>query len=783
MAKTDFTVSPDGELLPLSGHARMLAKPGYSRLLFAEPFLKRLVPGLIVFFAVILIAATAVNIWTDRKQALETARTRLQMQTLLAVSELGKALQALSAEARQDSKVTGKAAGDLLQALPATYPSLVGTRLVLTTGDSKVAYDSARQNQQISTLTDLISASEPVLILREKAGVMSITMRNGEEALVMTHNAPAPFAALALVRPLAAIHAPSNRDASAAISLSILTGLVVLALGLAYFTQARRARDADRIYQETNARVATALMRGRCGLWDWDLARGRMFWTSSMFEILGMNSREDLLSYGEVDTLMHPDDGNLLDMAEDLMQSDQTIIERTFRMKHQAGHWVWLRARAELVDDDEASGPHLIGIAVDISEQKNLAERSMTADIRLRDAVETISEAFVLWDADNRLVICNSKYQQLHNLPDHAIAVGTPYDDVIAAGRQPVILTQVPSLDGRPGRGAQCLEAQLEDGRWLQISERRTKDGGFVSVGTDITALKKHEEKLLESEKRLIATVADLRQSRQKLEIQAQQLVELAEKYAEEKNRAEGANQAKSEFLANMSHELRTPLNAIIGFSEIMQSGTFGALGSDKYVEYCKDIQDSGKYLLDVINSILDMSKIEAGHMTIDRAELSITPVIHETIRITSTLADVKNVKVEADLTPDLIMQGDRRAVKQILLNILSNAVKFTPDNGLIKVRAHASEDAITIAIEDNGIGIPKSALAKLGQPFLQVENQMTKKYEGSGLGLAISRSLIEMHGGTLRIHSEEGVGTAVFIRLPVSGLDEGTPDTTIAAA
>ena len=224
---------------------------------------------------------------------------------------------------------------------------------------------------------------------------------------------------------------------------------------------------------------------------------------------------------------------------------------------------------------------------------------------------------------------------------------------MIAAGRKPLVRAQVVT-DGRPEEGARSFELQLEDGRWLQINERRTKDGGFVSVGTDITQLKRHEGKLIDGERRLMATIADLRQSRQKLEQQAQQMVDLAEKYAEEKDRAEDANRAKSEFLANISHELRTPLNAIIGFSEIMQSGMFGELGSAKYQEYCHDIHQSGTYLLGVINDILDMSRIEAGRMVLDLEELVLDGIVEESIRIVQTQADAQKIEVVTDVGKNL---------------------------------------------------------------------------------------------------------------------------------
>ena len=301
-------------------------------------------------------------------------------------------------------------------------------------------------------------------------------------------------------------------------------------------------------------------------------------------------------------------------------------------MRHARGNWVWLRARCELVRQADEPHAHLIGIAVDITEQKRLAEESATAEMRLSDAIEAISEAFVVWDASNRLVLCNSKFKSLHGLADDASQPGTPYEEISAAGSKPIVRMQL-SSEGRAVPGARTFEAQLEDGRWLQISERRTKDGGFVSVGTNITELKLHEEKLIESEKRLKATVVDLRSSQQALERQTEQLAYLAERYAEQKDRAEEANQAKSEFLANMSHELRTPLNAIIGFSEMMESGLFGPLGGAKYLEYCRDIRESGRYLLDVINDILDMSKIEAGRASIEPEPVELDGFLADTMR------------------------------------------------------------------------------------------------------------------------------------------------------
>jgi two-component system cell cycle sensor histidine kinase PleC len=267
-------------------------------------------------------------------------------------------------------------------------------------------------------------------------------------------------------------------------------------------------------------------------------------------------------------------------------------------------------------------------------------------------------------------------------------------------------------------------------------------------------------------------TVADLRASQQTLEHQADELADLADKYAEEKTRAEEANQAKSKFLANMSHELRTPLNAIIGFSEIMQSAMFGPLGTDKYGEYCRDIHQSGQYLLDVINDVLDMSKIEAGRIRPDLSEIRVGRLLNDAMRVVSARADDKCLTLTADIAHGIRVIADGRLLKQIVLNLLSNAVKFTPEGGRVIVRARSSGAQARISIMDSGIGIPKDALARLGRPFEQVESHITKTHQGSGLGLAIAKSLTELHGGTMRIRSTPGRGTLVLLRMPTGHRD-----------
>jgi two-component system cell cycle sensor histidine kinase PleC len=757
MARAD-TASASLRSDSIKGLAESIANPAYRRLLSAEPLLRRAVPVLIIAFMVTVCIGAAVQVLEHRRQAVFEAKQ--------SIAALADHFAAVFERRGRDGRSPWPRTSDALAASLPDWAAGGGRRVLVTDADGNIVA-SLPNTPAIAgrSLLDVLGPLQPLTTFAADAGTREIALGNGQVAYAAVRALKNPIGLLAVIQNQE--DALTNWRSITALTVTLLatTGFVVLILGFAFHWQATRAREADIINDTVRGRVDTALNRGRCGLWDWDLARGRVFWTRSMYEMLGLPQKDELLTFGEIDALVHRDDIDLYELAEQLADGTLQSIDHAFRMRHAQGRWLWLRVRCELTRQEGEVGPHLIGIAVDITEQKNLVERTMAADLRLRDAIETIPEAFVLWDAENRLVLCNSNFQELHQLPDEAVVTGTSYETIVATGRKPLIRTTV-AHDSEP-RGARTFEAQLEDQRWMHISERRTKDGGYVSVGTNITKIKQHEQKLIEGEKRQRAIIVDLRQSQQALERQTAELADLAEKYAEEKNRAEEANAAKSKFLANMSHELRTPLNAIIGFSEIMESGMFGPLGAEKYIEYSRDIRESGQYLLEVINDILDMSKIEAGGIRLSPETVELDSLLADCIRVVSTRASEKRLIIKAEVEPGIRLNADRRALKQITLNLLSNAVKFTPDGGAVAVQGRLRGMAVIIGIKDDGIGIPRQALQKLGRPFEQVESQLTKRHQGSGLGLAIAKSLVELHGGAMRIRSRLGRGTLVMVRLP----------------
>ena len=233
---------------------------------------------------------------------------------------------------------------------------------------------------------------------------------------------------------------------------------------------------------------------------------------------------------------------------------------------------------------------------------------------------------------------------------------------------------------------------------------------------------------------------------------------------------AEEANEAKSRFLASMSHDLRTPLNAIIGFSDMMKTEAFGVLGHSKYKEYANDINNSGALLLNMINDILDIAKVEAGKYELHEEALNLKNVIDGSISQLALAAQSANLKINTEIPPHMpSLFGDRRIVIQMLNNLLSNAIKFTPEAGVITVRAFVDDSKNLLAIEvaDTGIGFNKDDVKRLMDPFVQIDNSYTRRHKGTGLGLHLCKNFMELFGGKFMIESEKGVGTKASLLFP----------------
>ncbi len=394
---------------------------------------------------------------------------------------------------------------------------------------------------------------------------------------------------------------------------------------------------------------------------------------------------------------------------------------------------------APIIEDGEV-------VALDILGQPDTSDQSVLQRER-DDAVSLLSSVFdvseigiVVTDHKSRIVRVNESFVRIY---------GWARDELVNADLADLVTPD--ERDDIRARHDEFIRSGVQGSGELKIIR---KDGSISNVMYTTATLELSQKRRFQ-----VTTVVDIT-----LRKQMEQSLRLA------KDQADTANRAKSTFLANMSHELRTPLNAIIGFSEMMLKHTFGPVGHDKYDEYLNDMHLSARHLLDIINEVLDMSKIEAGKMELDESEVDVGGLIKSVMRMVASRAFGSDLKMETSIAPNLPrLYADERLVRQILINLITNAVKFSRKGGKVNVEAHEMKDGeMEVVVIDEGVGIAKEKIARALEPFGQVsDNPEDARHQGTGLGLPLAKAMIELHGGEMALESEEGKGTKVYVRFP----------------
>jgi PAS domain S-box-containing protein len=462
-------------------------------------------------------------------------------------------------------------------------------------------------------------------------------------------------------------------------------------------------------------------------------------------------------------------DGEEPDAWLDRRVAEHLDPDGPFERQLSTGEWIRVHER-------KTDSGCIVSVTADITLLKQnehrlevMYEESETSRLLLDEAIETINDGFIYYDKDDVLVAVNHRHKDLFPDLEDLLVPGKQRREILqrrfslhepeAAGDVEGYLERELKRRREPRRQ---FERRNEDGRWLRVTEVRTPSGGLVGVRTDITDIKLKEEELTQ-------TVRELEQARATQDAQADRLREMATDYLRQKEIAVRANKAKSEFLATMSHEIRTPMNGVLGMAELLlETGL-----TDRQRELGETILSSGGDLLAILNDILDLSKLEAGRLQTEAVDFRLRDEIQTVIDTLAPRASIKQISLEAEIHPDVpdAVNGDPQRVRQILINLIGNAVKFTETGGVVLEttrKKHNDGDVLRFEIIDSGIGMDTATISKLFTKFTQADASTTREYGGTGLGLAICRQLVELMDGRIGVESERGEGSRFWFEIPL---------------
>ena len=516
--------------------------------------------------------------------------------------------------------------------------------------------------------------------------------------------------------------------------------------------EANAARDALMVatnaLRESEERYALAMRGPGEGLWDWNPITKELFLSTRLLAILGFDGETVRTTSHDWLKMVHPDDRDSYQSTLIRhLKGETEHFESEYRVRTRNGEYRWIRSRGVAVRGVNGMATRMVGSLGDITESKRREAVLRASESRFRSLIEVAASIIVVVGFDGRVQDFNREAERILAVSAQDV-VGKPWRQVLgdnlgASFEQWLVLA-------RSGLQLRDHEGVLGNRVVSWNLAPLDSEDGIVIVGQDITERRRAEPALRQAndllEYRVAARTAEAEAARRL---------------------AEDANRCKSEFLANMSHELRTPLNAIIGFSDVMRLGVLGPVENPVYGEYVESIWESGTHLLSIINEVLDLSKVEAGHFDLTPEVLPLVPLAEQVIRLLQEKAMRQRLELRLAMDSDPgKVRVDPLRMKQVLLNLLGNALKFTPAGGTVTLGLGRDDDGVWIKVADSGIGMNPCDIQRVLEPFVQVDDQASRRHAGTGLGLPLAKKFIELHGGTLTMDSAPGQGTTVTIRL-----------------
>lgn len=565
-----------------------------------------------------------------------------------------------------------------------------------------------------------------------------------------------------------------------------LIGVIVFALNIT------RRRKAEEALSESEKRLSMSQSFANIGTWDWDIQSNNLFWSERIAPLFGYESGKTETTYENFLAAIHPDDREMVTTAISNCVEHSIEYNIEHRAVWQDGSIRWLQEKGDVVRDEAGTALHMLGVVQDITERKFLEQTMAEQKIllmMLRHATTRFMTTSSFSDAADFLLegLLSLTHSEFGFTGEILVENGEPYLKSHAISAPPAVLkklqistgmqsTEIKDLDNLFGSTIKTGEAIISNSPEKDPRKKGLFDGlmtlnNYLGVpiyyGNELVGMYAiinrqggYDEKLIEFLKPFTATYGVLIWSKRNTDNEAKRQHELIRA----KDEAEQANQAKSTFLSNMSHELRTPMNAILGFSQLLESEVDDPDQKDSINEIIR----AGSHLLKLINEVLDLSRIEAGHIDLSLESVDLEDVLFETLSLIQPLADQKNISIHYNSDQfETCIHADRTRLKQIFINLLSNSIKYNKAQGSISLSCQPMDSGmLQITIIDTGIGITDDEQAQLFKPFSRVGAEKTHT-EGTGIGLVLTKHLIELMGGSITLTSKYGQGTTISFELP----------------